>query len=133
MEGKLAEFPADVGAAWEMFQKHDTRIFARKFNGKQFLKKLRRHYLAIIKQEKVKDGSPVPIRHITRRLGKNEKGFRTDEFVVDLWYLVDNGPLEIDGVRLDLQQTKDTRQGILLPGSAGRGYIGFIVFRRVEK
>ena len=36
MEGKLAEFLADVGAALEIFQKHDTRIFARKFNGKQF-------------------------------------------------------------------------------------------------
>lgn len=130
-EGRLAEFPADVGAVVETVQRERNRIFERPFDGRKFLKQLRAQYLAIVKKEKQSDGASIPIRHITRRLGKNAKGFRSDEFLVDLSRLVEQGPMDIDGWRLDLQQTKDTNQGMLLHGAAGRGYIGFIVFRKV--
>lgn len=130
-EGRLAEHPADVQAVVETIQKEHQRIFGRAFNGQQFLKSLRVQYKAVLGKEKQGDGASVPIRHITRRLGKNVKGFRTDEFLVDLSRLAEKGPLEIDGRRLDLQQTKDTSQGMLLHGAAARGYIGFIVFKEV--
>ncbi len=87
--------------------------------------------MAVIKNEKISDGSSVPIRHITRRLGKNEKGFRTDEFLIDLSRLVEQGATEVDGRQFELQQTKNTEQGMLLHGAAGRGYIGFILFKKV--
>lgn len=131
-EGTLGELPCDVGAVVEAIQRERNRVFERKFNGKAFLKKLRRQYLAVIKRGKHEDGASVPIRQITSRLGKNERGFRTDEFLVDLSRLVEQGPFEIDGRRLDLQQTKDSNKGMLLPARAGRGYIGFILFREVE-
>jgi hypothetical protein len=130
-EGRLAEIPADIEAIVETVQKEYNRIFSRNYNGQKFLKSLRTQYKAIIKKEKKPDGSSVPIRHITRRLGKNIKGFRTDEFLLDLSRLAQEGPFDIDGRRLDLQQTKDTKQGMLLHGAAGRGYIGFIVFKEV--
>ena len=130
-EGNLAQLPADVAAIVERVEAERKRICGRRFDGKKFLKGLRTHYLAVIKKEAQQDGASIPIRQITRRMGKNVKRFRTDEFIFDLSRLVDNGPLEIEGVRLDLQQTKDTNQGILLHGKAGRGYIGFIVFRKV--
>ena len=130
-EGRLAELPADVQAVIEALQKEHKRIFGRDFNGPKFLKSLRTQYKAIIKKEKQPDGSSIPIRHITRRLGKNVKGFRTDEFLVNLSRLAQEGPLEIDGRRIDLQQTKDTNQGMLLYGPAGQGYIGFILFKEV--
>jgi hypothetical protein len=41
--------------------------------------------------EKQRDGASIPIRMITRRLGKNVRGFRTDEFLVDLSRLADQG------------------------------------------
>ena len=72
----------------------------------------------------------MPIRRITHRLGKNEKGFHTDEFLVDLSRLAEEGPLQVDDVKVDLQQTKDTTQGMLLHGVASSGYVGFIVFRK---
>lgn len=128
-EGRLAEIPADVEAIFENVLKEHERIFGRKFNTKKFLQSLRTQYKAIISKDKQPDGSSVPIRQITRRLGKNVKGFRTDEFLVDLSRLAQDGPFEIDGRRLDLQQTKDTNQGMLLHGAAGRGYVGFIVFK----
>lgn len=130
-EGQLGEFPADIGAIIEIVQREHHRIFGRPFEGDKFLKKLRRQYLAVVKKVGQTDGASVPIRHITHRLGKNEKGFRTDEFLIDLSRLVEKGPIEIDGRRLDLQQTKDTNQGMLLLGAAGRGYIGFVIFKEV--
>lgn len=130
-EGKLDEFPADIGAVIDAVQREHKRIFGRTFDGKKFLSKLRSQYLAVVKKEKVSDGDSIPIRHITRRLGKNQKRFRTDEFLVDLSRLVEKGPTEIKGRKLDLQQTRDTNQGMLLLGAAGRGYIGFILFKEV--
>lgn len=130
-EGLLAEIPADIPAVVETIQREHLRIFGRPFDGLKFLKTLRANYKAILKKEKKPDGASIPIRQITRRLGKNVKGFRTDEFLVDLTRLAEKGPFEIEGHRLDLQQTKNTNQGMLLHGAAARGYIGFIVFKEV--
>lgn len=129
-EAKLVSLPADVGAVIEVVGAELQRLFGRPFEGAKFLHKLRSHYLAVIKREGLKDGEVLPIRRITHRLGKNEKGFRTDEFLVDLSRLADQGPLQLDDFRLDLQQTKDTNQGMLLHGVASSGYVGFIVFRK---
>ena len=132
-EGRLGEFPADVNAIVEIVKREHDRVFGKPFDGNNFLKKLRNQYLAIVKRQNWPDGYAVPIRHITRRLGKNEEGFRTDVFVVQLSRLVEQGPTEIEGKQLDLQQTKDTSQGILLYGQGGRsGYIGYITFKGVS-
>ncbi len=132
-EGRLGdEFPADIGAVVEAVETERRRVFGRAFDPSKFLRKLHHQYLAVLKSESEHDGATVPLRSITRRLGKNEKGFRTDEFLVDLSRLVETGPLEIEGYRLDLEHTKDTHQGMLLHGAAARGYIGFVAFRRVS-
>ncbi|MEO8287068.1 MAG: hypothetical protein ABI670_11610 [Chloroflexota bacterium] len=131
-EGQLTELPADVGAVIEAVQHERSRVLERPFDREQFLGKLRRQYLGIVNKDGLTDGDAVPIRRITARLGKNEKGFRTDEFAVDLSRLVEQGPAEIDGCQLELQQTKDISQGMLLRGAGGRGYIGYIKFRRTQ-
>ena len=113
-EAKLVTLPADVGAVVEAVAAEHQRLFERPFDGERFLRKLRSHYLAVLKKEGLKDGEVLPIRRITHRLGKNEKGFHTDEFLIDLSRLAEEGPLESDDVKLDLQQTKDTNQGMLL-------------------
>lgn len=127
---KMVEFPADIGAIVEVVQREHKRIFGRPFDGKKFLKKLLAQYSAILKKDKLSDGSTIPIRNITQRLGKNESGFRTDEFLIDLSRLVEQGPIEIDGCRLELQQTKETNQGMLLHIEQKR-YIGFMFFKKV--
>jgi hypothetical protein len=127
---KLVEFPADIGAIIEVVQREHKRIFKRPFEGKKFLKKLRNQYLAILKKDKLSDGSTIPIRNITQRLGKNESGFRTDEFLIDLSRLVEQGVTEIEGYRLELQQTKETNQGMLLHIEPKR-YVGLIFFKKV--
>lgn len=129
-EGRLVELAADVGAVIEAVQRERARVMGRPFDGEQFLAKLRRQYLAIVAKDGLADGDAVPVRRITTRLGKNEKGFRTDEFLIDLSRLVEQGITEIDSYHLELQQTKDTSQGMLLHGTGGRGYVGYIKFRR---
>jgi len=130
-EGRLAELPADVEAVVEALKREHKRVFGRRYNGAKFLQSLRNQYKAVIKKEKMADGSPVPIRHITRRLGKNVKGFRTDEFLLDLSRLTEKGPYKVDGRKLDLQQTRDTNQGMLLHGVSSRGYVGYVTFKEV--
>jgi hypothetical protein len=132
-EGQLGgSFPADIGAIVERVKTEHDRIFGHRFDGVKFLVRLRQQYLAIIKKEKQEDGASIQIRKITHRLGKNKKGFRTDEFLVDLSRLVEQGPTEIEGRRLDLQQTRDTKQGMLLHGAGGRAYVGYILFKRID-
>jgi len=130
-EGLLAQMPADIGAIVQFVAREHKRLFGRAFDGTKLLRSLRRQYLAVVKKQGLPDGASIPIRKITRRLGKNVKRFRTDEFLVDLSQLVQKGPLETDGYRLDLQHTKDTNQGMLLHGAEGQGYIGFVTFRRM--
>lgn len=131
-EGRLNEFPSDISAIVECVRAEYKRTFGKAFDGEKFLEKLRMNYLSIIKKEGLTDGSELPIRKITTRLGKNEKGFRTDEFIVQLSRLIKEGTVEIDNRRVDLQQTKDNQQGIYLPGLTGRGYIGYITFKEVK-
>ncbi|BAZ03075.1 hypothetical protein NIES37_70880 (plasmid) [Tolypothrix tenuis PCC 7101] len=127
---KLWELPADIEAIVEAIKREHKRVFGREFDPKAFLKKLRKQYLEIIKKDKFSDGSSIPVRHITRQLSRNEKGFRTDEFLIDLSRLVEKGLIEIGGVRLELQHTKDTNQGLLLHIETKR-YIGFILFNKI--
>jgi hypothetical protein len=129
-EAKLVTVPADIGAVIEIVTAEQQRLFGRPFEGEKFLRKLRSNYQAVLKKEGLGDGEVLPIRRITHRLGKNEKGFHTDEFLIDLSRLAEQGPLEIDGMKLNLEHTKDTNQGMLLHGAASHGYIGFIVFRK---
>ena len=127
---KLCDLPADIGAIVEAIQREYKRVFGRKFDAKAFLKKLRKQYTEVLKKDKLSDGSSIPIRHITRRLGKNEKGFRTDEFLIDLSRLVEQNFTEIEGRKFEFTQTKDTTQGLLLHIENKR-YIGSILFKKV--
>jgi len=130
-EGTLAELPLDIAAVIEVIKTEYNRLFSREFDNMKFLKLLRKQYLDILKKENKPDGAAIQIRHITTRMGKNIRGFRTDEFLVDLskYALSKTETLEIDRRKLDLQQTKDTSQGMLLYGAPDRGYIGFVVFK----
>jgi hypothetical protein len=130
-EGKLAEFPADIGAVISIVRRERDRVFNRPFDPLKFLNRVRKQYLSIIKKQNKKDGDILPIRQITHRLGKNFKGFRTDEFLIDLSRLIERRETSIDGRKMDLQQTKDTELGMLLHGAAGGGYIGFVSFKEV--
>lgn len=128
---KIIDFPADIPAVLHYLQQEQKRIFGRSFNGKTFLKKLRTEYLAIIKKNKLTDGSSILIRSIIENLKKKDKNLTSDEFLVDLSKLVREGHGEINDRRFELQQTKDMKEGMLLHGTLSPTYVGFIIFKKV--
>jgi len=132
-EGKLTNLPADPEAIIDTVATEDKRLFGRRFNGKRFLHDLRAAYLVALKKQKAQDGYPVPIREVFDCMSgrtKAYKNYKRDEFLVDLSYLTKHGPAETDGFRFELQQTKDTTEGMLLLGAAGQGMVNLLIFRK---
>jgi len=129
-EAKLADVALDMETIGAVLKGEEARLFGRKFEGAKFLQKLRAIYLAILKKEKRSDGSPVPIKAISRKMASNDSRFRRDEFLIDLSRLVVEGPAEIAGFKFELQQTSDASQGMLLYGPASRGMINLLIFTK---
>ena len=126
---ELATTPMDIGAVIQELIEVRKRLFERGFDAKEFIERLFHDYKVVRKSEKIKEGEAISIRRITGRRGKNVKGFRVDEFSVDLSRLLEDGVTTTkNGYRLRLEQTKNTKQGIMLPGD--HGYIGFIRFEK---
>lgn len=75
------------------------------------------------------DTAAVPIKEILDELRQKDKNFSLDAFLVDLSRLVlssaEDTPLAT-GMRLD--HTKQTDEGLLLPGLEERGYFGYLRF-----
>ena len=133
-EGRLATMAADPAAILDVVEVENRRLFGRKFSGTKFLADLRRAYRAAVKGRKdARDGDPIPLREIYGEMAKKAKGYKRDEFLVDLSTLVEEGPAETAGERFDLQQTKDTKEGLLLLGAAGRGMVNLLVFKKSNK
>ena len=143
-ERKCSEFFPDIAVAVEEVQKHHARVFDRVFDGESFLKKLRSEYLHVLQEEGLVDGAPVSLRQVARNMmasqesaesgtrGKRRpKGQQPDEFLVDLSRLINAGLLEIDGRRLELQQTDDSKQGMLLHDVPIPWYVGSVRFKEV--
>lgn len=129
-EARLSDVPLDIESIGEVMKSEEARLFGRKFEGVKFLQKLRATYLAILKKEKRPDGSPVPIKAISRKMASNDAKFRRDEFLIDLSRLAVEGPAEVSGFKFELQQTSDASQGMLLYGPASRGMINLLIFTK---
>lgn len=129
-EVRLADIPADAGAITGTVKTEAERLFGRRFSGSRLLASLRAAYLAMVKTKKLRDGDPIPIREVFAQMAKKTKNYKKDEFLVDLSKLVNEGPAETKDYRFELQQTKDTTEGMLLLGPAGRGMINLLVFKK---
>jgi hypothetical protein len=130
-EGRLGTMAADPAAILDVVEVEKKRLFERKYTGSKFLADLRRAYGDVVKgRNDAKDGDPIPIREIYGEMAKKAKGYKRDEFLVDLSALIEEGPAETSGECFDLQQTKDTKEGMLLLGAAGRGMVNLLVFKK---
>jgi hypothetical protein len=131
-EGRLADLQADAAAIVERVRQEVDRLFGRPFNGAEFLRNLRIAYLAAAKAGGGSSGAPVPIRAVLNSMtgGRTgSKGYKPDEFLVDLSRLLSQGPAQTDGRHFELQQSKDTQEGMLLLGAAGRGMVNLLIFK----
>jgi hypothetical protein len=135
-DGELVEIPTDVSAIVQHLVREDRRLFDREFDAQTFLRSLFTAYRAALKGDE-REGSPkrlgeeVPLRRVTHRMSKNLTRFASDEFNIDLATALREKEPMVEGYQLHLQHTRNTRQGMLLYGMEGSGYVGFISFRKV--
>lgn len=127
-DGRSVILPMEVTQVVEHLLDEEKRLF-RKRAMKPFLRRLFSAYKRVLKKEKRRLGDEVPLRRVVNRVSKNSKRFRYDEFNVDLGRLVSKGETAIEGVRLHLYHTRDGRQGMLLHGCEGNGFVGHICFK----
>ena len=121
--------PLDVDPLVAYLQSEARRLFGTKRDPKRFLAGVQKAYQAVLREEEKSSGDELPLRRVANRLSKNWTRFRYDEFNVDLGNLIHSGETSIDKVRLHLNHTRDTRQGLLLYGLERSGYLGFISFK----
>lgn len=131
-EGEQVEYGLDLDLIIAALKAEISRIFERDLNPESFLRSLHKAYTAVLRSDKLSDGTEVPIRRVSNRLGKNLSRFSTDEFNVDLARVVQSGHTSVEGRQLHLNHTRNTRQGMLLHGLEQGGYVGFISFKTEE-
>lgn len=120
----------DVAPLVEHIRAERARLFDREFQPDSLLRSIYRAYLAVLHTEGRPDGEEVPLRRLTNRLSKNLNRFAADEFNVDLARLIKSNLLVVDGHRLHINHSRNTRQGMLLQGLEQGGYVGFISFKK---
>lgn len=131
-EGEEVEYGLDLALIIAALKAEISRIFERDLNPEPFLRSLHKAYTAVLRSDKLSDGTEVPIRRVSNRLGKNLSRFSTEEFNVDLARVVQSGHTSVEGRQLHLNHTRNTRQGMLLHGLEQGGYVGFISFKTEE-
>ena len=132
-EGDEREYGLDVDLLVRTLREEVARLFDRDFKPDAFLRSLYTVYSAVLRAEDLPEGTEVPIRKVTHRLGKNLSRFSGDEFNVDMARAIQSNNTSIDGMRLHLNHTRNTRQGMLLHGLEQGGYVGFVSFKREEQ
>jgi hypothetical protein len=128
----LCQVLPDIETVAKAVIKEYERLFNREFKGDEFLSRLWNKYKEIIQADNLEMGSSIPIRKVINELKQNNKKFRLDEFMIDLARLLERGPSKIEGHEIDFQNTRDIRKGLIIPSDLTRGYIGYIIFRRIN-
>lgn len=128
-DASSAIIPLDIRPLVSYLRTEIGRLFETERDHEHFLLGLRKAYRAVLREEKKSLGDELPLRRVTNRLSKNWTRFHYDEFNVDLGNIVRSGEMSVDGTRLHLNHTRDTRKGMLLYGLERSGYIGFISFK----
>lgn len=129
-DGETTLLGLDVELVVQKVASEIVRIFDRPFHPESFVRSLYTAYVAVLRAEKRPDGDEVPLRRVTSRLAKNLNRFAGDEFNVDLVRLLRSGQLTPDGRKLQLNHSRNSRQGMLLHGYEQGGYMGFISFKK---
>jgi hypothetical protein len=129
-DGNITTIPTDIPAIVDHLAREDRRLFAREFDSDKFLKSLLTAYQAALREDSRDTGEQVPFRRVVHRMGKNLARFALDEFNVDLARAIKANKTVVDGYRLQLGHTRNTRQGMLLFELEGSGYVGFLAFSK---
>jgi hypothetical protein len=121
-DGRRALLGTDVPVVVARLKEEAERLTMRPFNPKTVLAQITVAYQAVCMEAGIPVGESIPIKGVISELAK-AKGFRPDEFNVDLSRLVRD---EYSVNRLKLENSRDANSGVLLWQLDQRGYYGYI-------
>ena len=122
--GNTLKVAADLAIIVEATTAEDVRCFGSPPTSSEFSARLRTAYAAVTGPDKA---SAVPLEDV--RLAIAEPVPARDEFAIALASVLHEKPSEAIGMNLD--HTRSTDTGFLLPGFEDRGYFGHISFTDV--
>ncbi len=122
----------DVASLTNTVRSAVERLFGRAFDAGGFLQRLYVTYRDLLQAEGRPDGDAVPIRRVAGGLTRGAGRRSVDQFNVDLAALLQSRCTSVDGVCLQVQHTRDSKQGMLLYGLEQGGYAGLLSFRRED-
>ena len=132
--GVIAAIPADVEPLAERIHQERKRVFDRPLDAEALFRQVREGYnTARADMDAAVRSDSVPILSVVKHIRKAVKGFRLDEFIIDLSRAAAKRDLIVGGERMEFQHTRDTKDALLLHGPNLRGFVGYIVFRKETK
>lgn len=130
-ERKYPQIPADVTTVIRLVQGEIKRVCGRSLDRPKYIAKILAVYRSFLKASGQEIGAPMPVRTLLRALLDKSPKYQPDEFSYDLADVVTNGPLECEGLRMEIQHTRENKAGMLLFGGGTGAYVGFVLFRKV--
>ena len=116
-QGERSRMPLDVVPVVRRVKEEHDRLFGRDWAPQAFLASLKKAYKPLSKK-----GDKVPLRDLAAAMSKPRKP-RLDEFSVDLGRLLRDPLAETGSTKVSVDQTRDTKNGLLLHGLQHSGYV----------
>jgi hypothetical protein len=115
--GDRIRMPLDIAPLVERLKAERDRLFERPWDPHAFVTSLAKAYKPLSKKQE-----KVPLRELAADMVKPKKP-RLDEFAVDLGRFLRDPLAETGKHRVSVDQTRDTKNGLLLHGVQQSGYV----------
>ena len=122
-DGRRTTLGIDLPVLVAHLRSEVERLFSRPFDAPRVLREVEAVYASILKEKRRRPGEAVPLKELVAELAK-DRSFHADEFNVDLSRLVRSE--DAGGSRLRLDNSRDSKNGMLLWQLEQRGYYGYI-------
>jgi hypothetical protein len=120
--GSTVKEPLDIAAVAGRIAAERDRLLSRPFDRGAFLAAL---------TAALEGGEPVPVRDLAKAVAPKGRP-KLDEFAVDLGKLLRSKELEAHAMRLIVNHTRDTENGLLLHGLERGGFVGSVHMREMR-
>jgi hypothetical protein len=121
-DGRPTTLGIDLPVVIDHLKSEVDRLCGRPFDAAKVLSAIETAYAAVVSSSKKRTGDPVRVKDLVAEMSK-DKSFRADEFNIDLSRLVRSDEV---GPRLQLDNSRDAKNGVLLWQLDRRGYYGYI-------
>jgi hypothetical protein len=122
-DGRRTTLGVDIPVVIDHLRAEVDRLFGREFDAKAVRGAIEKAYGSVVTAGKQQPGDAIPLKNLISEMAK-DKRFRADEFNVDLSRVVRSDKAEWSQLQLD--HSRDPKNGLLLWQLDQRGYYGYI-------